>query len=616
MTSQSAPGEPVIPAVEFERDWVDAIRARVLLDNAKQESWDVLAALASRLLGAPMAFLTEVDGTQSLMLSRVGANADDAGFLGLKPNNDEESLCGSVIAALAPLIVEDVFKSSSSRTSAPLTGVTSWVGYPLLDPNGDALGSFCVMDVRPRTWTAEEVGILGVLARAASAQLSLLRAITMERGVRDHVAALRDSERLAEERLQRLAFVALELVGAETVEDLTEIVINNGLLVMGADGGAVVVRADDNILQLAVSGRLGEHVQRTYGVLPVDDPLPASYVARTGERLVLPSMESGLAFTPAMGPLYEATKRHAWVFTPLKIGKRLLGALAVSWVQERQFTDAELTVIDAFAAQCAQALDRIRVTQAQRESALLVKRLAEALQRSLLTQPPTPAELDIAFRYLPAVHEAQIGGDWHDAFDNAAGTTFLSVGDVAGHDRNAAAAMAQLRNLLRGLAIDRDDGPAMLLTRLDRAIARLDLDTLATALVARIDAPTDGTMGMHCLRWSSAGHLPPVLRLPDGSVRILADHPDLLLGLDPNVERVERVTDLPDGSTLLLYTDGLVERRDEHLDDGLRRLAQALAAAGDAGPEEVCDRLLAAMLPGAPEDDVAMLVLRPRTSNP
>lgn len=559
-----------------------------------------------------MAFLTLVGETQSFWLSCCGM---DTGVPGGRQNSVEEAFCQYMIADLAPLVVDNAARHARTESTAlvSLMGVEAWASYPLLDANGQALGSFCVMDVSPRAWSSEDVKILGVLARTAAAQLSLLAAVAAERAAREDLAALRESERRAEDRLQRLAFVALELVGAETTEDLTEIVINRGLPVLGADGGAVVVRADENVLQLAVSDRLGEDVQRTYGVLPVDDPLPASYVARTGERLVFPTRESGLAFTPAMGPLYEATHRSAWVFTPLRVGNRLLGALAVSWVDERQFTDDELTVIEAFGAQCAQALDRIRIADTQRETALQVARLGEALQRNLLTQPPTPTELDIAVRYLPAVHEAQIGGDWYDAFDSASGATVISVGDVAGHDRLATAAMAQLRNLLRGLAVDSDDSPAMLLTRLDRAIARLGLDTLATALVARIDSgPVDRSRGVRRVRWSSAGHLPPMLRLPDGTVRVLDGNPDLLLGLDPNTDRVERVTDLPDGCTLLIYTDGLVERRGESLDAGLRRLSQALAAAGDAGPEQVCDQLLDAMLPDAPEDDVAMLVLKPQ----
>ena len=179
----------------------------------------------------------------------------------------------------------------------------------------------------------------------------------------------------------------------------------------------------------------------------------------------------------------------------------------------------ELDLIDAFAAQCAIALDRIRIEDEQRAATLHTQRLSEALQRSLLTQPAPPSTLQLAVRYLPAVQSAQVGGDWHDAHDNGLGSTLISVGDVAGHESNSAAAMAQIRNLLRGLAVDSDDSPAVLLSRLDHAMHRFGLDTLATALLGRIDASaSDRRRGLVRLRWSSAGHLPPLVRLPNGAV--------------------------------------------------------------------------------------------------
>jgi len=116
----------------------------------------------------------------------------------------------------------------------------------------------------------------------------------------------------------------------------------------------------------------------------------------------------------------------------------------------------------------------------------------------------------------------------------------------------------------------------------------------------------------HALRWSSAGHPPPVVCLPDGTVRVLEGESDLLLGLDPRSPRSERVADLSPGSTLVLCTDGLVERRDEHLDDGLARLAAAVGACCGEDSDEVCDAVLAAMLDEEPEDDVALLVVRVR----
>jgi serine phosphatase RsbU (regulator of sigma subunit) len=419
---------------------------------------------------------------------------------------------------------------------------------------------------------------------------------------------VRESERRAEQRLQRLASVALELLRAEEIEDLTEIVVNRGLPVLGADGGAVVVRDDDR-LAAAVSVRLGPQVQRAYGVLPLDDPWPAAYVARTGTRLVLPTREAGLAFTPAMGPLYESSQRYAWVFTPLWVGNRLLGSLAASWAEERDFSADDLTVLDAFAAQCAQALERIRLTKGREETAVRGQRLSEALQRSLLSQPEIRPDLDIGCRYLPAVHEAHVGGDWFDAFECSSGATILAVGDVAGHDRNAAAAMAQLRNLLRGLAFDSDDSPAVLLSRLDRAGLALGLDALATAVIVRLEP--ERIAGGRRMLWSSAGHVPPLLRLADGTVHALVADEDLLLGLDGDSPRHDHEAVLPDHSTLLLYTDGLVERRDEDLDVGVQRLVDVLSGVV-GGVDAVSDRVLRGMLPGPQEDDVALLVVQPR----
>jgi serine phosphatase RsbU (regulator of sigma subunit) len=237
------------------------------------------------------------------------------------------------------------------------------------------------------------------------------------------------------------------------------------------------------------------------------------------------------------------------------------------------------------------------------------RRLPEALQRILLTQPALRPDLDMGCRYLPAVHEAHVGGDWFDAFECSTGATILAVGDVAGHDRNAAAAMAQFRNLLRGLAFDSDDTPAVLLSRLDRAGLALGVDSLATAVVVRLEPA--GAAGGRRMLWSSAGHVPPLLRLADGTVRALEAEADLLLGLDGCTPRHDHQATLPDNGTLLLYTDGLVERRHEDLAVGLLRLGDVLARVA-GGAEVVCERVLRSMLPGPHEDDVALLVVQPQ----
>jgi serine phosphatase RsbU (regulator of sigma subunit) len=222
-----------------------------------------------------------------------------------------------------------------------------------------------------------------------------------------------------------------------------------------------------------------------------------------------------------------------------------LGSLAVSWADERVISDDEVQLIEAFAALCAQALERIQATEANRESARQIQHMAESMQRSLLIQSPTSAQLSIASRYLPAAQAVQVGGDWHDAFTDASDSTVLVVGDVAGHDGDAAATMAQLRNLLRGLAIHDGRGPASLLASLDQALTSLDLDAIATCLVAQIDKrPEDGSLPV--LRWSSAGHPPPLLWAPGKGVTVLEGGRSLLLGVDSGVARTEEATALPE----------------------------------------------------------------------
>jgi PAS domain S-box-containing protein len=424
--------------------------------------------------------------------------------------------------------------------------------------------------------------------------------------------AAQQARDVAARRLASLADVALELTAVESVEELERTVVA-GLSVLGADGGALVSPADDEGggWRITVSASLGERAQLDYSEAPHDSPLPACRSARTGQRVLLPTQEAGLALTPVMAEVYGATGRSAWACLPLVVRGERLGCLAPAWTEERGFRPDELELMDGFAAQCAQTLQRIRATAAQRRASLAAQRMSEALQRSLLTQPPPSPGLEIAVRYQPAAQEAQVGGDWHDAFVTAAGATILVVGDVSGHDRDAAAQMGQVRNLLRGLAYDSDDSPAVLLTRLDAALAGLHLETLATAVLARVEqGQTDRARGVRRLRWSNAGHPPPLLRRPDGSVVVLEAESDLLLGLDPTTPRAERVVELATGATLLLFTDGLVERRGTSLDDGIAHVAQELARHGALPPEDLCDHLLADPHLDGGEDDIALLVLR------
>ena len=234
--------------------------------------------------------------------------------------------------------------------------------------------------------------------------------------------------------------------------------------------------------------------------------------------------------------------------------------------------------------------------------------LADALQRSMLTEPPRIPDCEIVVRYVPAAEGAEIGGDWYDAFQQATGTTVLAIGDVVGHDTRAAAAMGQVRSLLRGISYSSGGSPSAVLTELDRSLAGLGVHTMATALVAHLEPADDGSM---LLRWSSAGHPPPVLLDSSGGTRLLdGAEADLLLGVDPDSHREDRTTVLEPGTTVLLYTDGLVERRDRDIDAGTDELLRVLGECVALPLDKVCDRVLRRMFLPDAEDDVAVLAVR------
>src|SRR4051794_24581629 len=172
----------------------------------------------------------------------------------------------------------------------------------------------------------------------------------------------------------------------------------------------------------------------------------------------------------------------------------------------------------------ALALDNARLYGRQ-------QKVAETLQLSLLTPPPQPDHLQIAVRYRPASSHALVGGDFYDVFTQPDGATVLVIGDVVGHNVDAAAAMGRLASTVRAVGYDRAGSPAQTLSRVDGVLLGLRFGTLATALVARLELPADGGEEAS-LRWSSAGHLPPLLVRADGAVEILAAPAERLLGAE------------------------------------------------------------------------------------
>ncbi len=320
---------------------------------------------------------------------------------------------------------------------------------------------------------------------------------------------------------------------------------------------------------------------------------------------------------PARDRLHELAPSSAMI-VPLRARGRTVAVVSLFRGHGRRaFSTADQSLLEDIGSRAALALDNARLYASQRE-------VSETLQRSMLTDPPRSEHLEIVTRYAPAGDVARIGGDWYDAFlQQSRGPgghdVVVVVGDVVGHDVEAAAAMGQLRGLLRGLAVHSGYAPAAVLSGVDTVMQSLQMETTATAVVARFERhPRAGADAGEevVLRWAHAGHPPALLLMPSGDVRRLADvdDNDLLLGLDPETRRAEQVAFVEPGATLILYTDGLVERRGRDVDEGIEALIDLVRATapGAADVDDLCDRLLDGMVDGTPEDDVALLAARLR----
>jgi serine phosphatase RsbU (regulator of sigma subunit)/PAS domain-containing protein len=502
---------------------------------------------------------------------------------------------------------EMVSRFPSTREGSEVLGVRAVAALPLRI-EGRVVGAFLALWTVEHPFAEDDVELLEALAAQIALSVSRLRADD-ERAAA--VAAMAE----ANERLQLLADAGRVLSGSL---DITEQIGQLADLVVPALGDwcwIVVTDEQGRLHDMASAHRdparrpeLENYVESMVTVMT--DAAGARVVTRTGQPLVLPEIDreriAAALPDPAAQESLDRLGAASGVIVPLVARGQTLGALGLFTGTERgPHTAGEIDTAVEIGRRAGLALHHARLYGQQRD-------LADALQRSMLTAPPEPDHCEIVVRYVPAAEGAEIGGDWYDAFIQEDGATVLAIGDVAGHDTRAAAAMGQLRGLLRGIGYVSGGTPAEILTELDRAVQGLALGTMATALVGRLEeTDQDLRVGRAWFRWSSAGHPAPIVIDPEGDVTLLDGTPaDLLLGVAPNAHREDRVAGLLRGSTVLLYTDGLVERRDRDVDAGTEELMAVLRECAGLPLEELCDRVLERLFLPDAEDDVAILAVR------
>ncbi|MDT9688993.1 SpoIIE family protein phosphatase [Streptomyces sp. P9(2023)] len=397
-------------------------------------------------------------------------------------------------------------------------------------------------------------------------------------------------------QLMHLAAGLTEVVG---VKDVVDLVADQIMPAFGAQG-LILATVDSG--RLRISGHRGypaEVIER-FDALSLDAvSTPAGQTVASGIPSFIGDAEEMRRIYPEVRPL---TDKQAWAFLPLIVSGRPVGLCLMSYDHPRAFAAGERAVLTSLAGLVAQALDRARLYDTK-------QRLAHGLQRALLPHSlPAVAGLDVAARYLPATRGMDIGGDFYDLIrlgDNAAAAV---IGDVQGHNVDAAALMGQVRTGVRAHA-PLGGPPDQVLATANQQLIELDPGLFTSCLYAHLD------LAGQRLSLASAGHPPPLTRLPDRRTTPVEVPPGPLLGIDPDA--TYPVTEIPfvAGQLLLLYTDGLVETPGTDFDDSLAELTGHLAAADDRDLDALIDTLLDRVRPPSKRtDDIALLVLRSRAS--
>jgi PAS domain S-box-containing protein len=310
--------------------------------------------------------------------------------------------------------------------------------------------------------------------------------------------------------------------------------------------------------------------------------------------------------TPEMEQWGIGIEAHSVLVAPVLSGGVVVAALLFMGVGDRpRYTEDDLGLVGELGTRASAAVEKAMAFQQSRQ-------VAVALQSAMLTEPPVVPGLVIEARYLPAAVGLAVGGDWFDAFPlpiegSAAADLAVGVGDVAGHDLPAAATMGQLRNMLRALA-DGELPPSAAVAALDRVATRLDVTRFTTLVHGHVvQRPGEPTV----FRWSNAGHPQPVLISPAGEPRFLDGDVGVVLGVAPHSPRRDNVAELPPGSTLLLYTDGLVERRRDPDDRAGTDLLALVRSHAHRPLGEFCDHLVRHTAADT-DDDIVVLAVRIR----
>ena len=472
--------------------------------------------------------------------------------------------------------------------------VRSYLATPVTSSSGEVFGALLFGHREVARFDAGIERIIRSVASQAAIALENARLFEAEQTAR------RQAEQTAA-RLAVLQQLTAALAAAVTENDVMDVLVRDVVAPLGASTIRVYLGDVDDwrlVGWRAVPGA-------TPMPPPADLPPPIVRAMRTGLPVARPTTVDPDDI-PQLVRTGDCVVR-ASLCLPLITQSGVLGAIGLIWTTEREFGDGEIEMLSASTRQLAATLERVRLFEAEREarqqlsaSVAAITSVAQTLQRSLLPRRlPVLDEVSVAVRYLPGARDVEVGGDWYDVVETDTGAIFV-IGDVQGHSLQAAALMGQLRTglhayLAEGHELDVAVG------RANKLLHELDPDVMATCCVAELDVAAGR------LRVVRAGHPRPIVRRADGRVTQVDAAVGVPLGVLSRTTWPVTTVELSAGDRLVLYTDGLVERRDDDIEAGVTRLCDALATMPFGDPAQAADVVLGRMGSDL-TDDVALLV--------
>lgn len=558
--------------------------------SSRIDGVDRLVRVARTALGVPTVFFTVVTEDRQVFVEQCGLPAHwaEAGATPLS-----YSYCQAVVRDQSPLIITDS-RNDPKFAGHPATsdaGIGAYAGIPVRTVDGHVLGSFCAASPEPRDWSESDLNLLSDLAGAVETHVQLHGA---RADLHDQLVAV-SLDRALENSMMALA-TATSL--SSSVSDIVSAVIEHGQAAVGSVLMSIGV-VDHDVIHFVHGEGVSAPIANQWPSAPLDAPVPMAHAVNSGERVILSDSESFSAwplFADAVADLGIESFAAIPIRAPIADVRAVLG---VGW-RNPLSRSALPAAVERLAALTMQGIEQAHAYERAREHAAMLESIV------LPSDLPIVPGLEASGVYLPPTSGQRVGGDMYDLVPRHDGKVGLVVADAAGHTLAASKGITRVRHAMGVLTLEGRQ-PADILRTVNEYLSRSAERSYVTACYTLVDIESS------TVTIANAGHPRPFLQKDSGEIDAVGVIGEQLLGVSP-FEYSEQIVEFAPGDSLLMFTDGLIERRGHPLEEGERWLGDFLRRNADHPPRQIAEEIVAA-LPSEREDDVALLLVR-RSSSP